>query len=159
MKKKLQLLIAPIVMNRIALCLSLFIFSLTSLRAQDTGVLTVIGHQKGSPVNMKLSELKNVLKGEKQRWPDGTKIVIALMKTGTPVGQTTAKKIYNMSGDQLNRFWLALVFQGKASAPTFFNSQSDLEAYIAQTPGSIGVTSKTTNASLKVITIDGKKEQ
>lgn len=124
--------------------------------AQET--ISVIGNSKGVPTTMNFNEFKNVMKGEKQRWSDGTKIVIALMKTGTPVGQVSSKKIYNMSGDELNRFWLALVFQGKASAPTFFNSLSELEAFVAQTPGAIGIVKRAPSNESKLVAIDGKKE-
>jgi ABC-type phosphate transport system substrate-binding protein len=138
------------------LVLFLLFTNLISLQAQEN--IAVIGNPKGVPVTMTFKELKVAMKGEKQRWSDGTKIVIALMKTNTPLGQTSAKKIYNMTGDELNRFWLALVFQGKASAPTFFNSMSELEAFVAQTPGAIGVVKKEASNEGKLIAIDGKKE-
>ncbi len=134
----------------------LFFMNLFDSYAQEA--IGVIGNSKGVPLGMTSAELKGVMKGEKQRWKDGTKIVIALMKTNTPLGQTSAKKIYNMSGDELNRFWLALVFQGKASAPTFFNSMSELESFVAQTPGAIGIVKKESSNENKLIPIDGKKE-
>lgn len=124
---------------------------------QDTG-LTVIGHEKGVPSEMEMAQLRSVLKGEKQRWNDGTKVVIALMKTNTPIGSNTSKKIYNMSENELNKYWLALVFQGKAEAPTFFNSESELEAYVSQTPGAIGVIGEGTGTSSKIITVEGKEQ-
>jgi hypothetical protein len=123
--------------------------------AQDVP-LNVVTNSKGAPSELKLTALKSILKGEKQRWPDGTKITIALMKTNTPVGTTTCKKIYNMSSDELNKYWLALVFQGKGQAPVFFNSSSELESFIAQTPGAIGVTSQATG-TVRTLTVDGKK--
>lgn len=133
--------------------LSLFLSA--TLRAQEA--LTVVGNAKGSPVELKLGQLQSILKGEKQRWGDGTKVVIALMKTNTPVGSVTSKKVFNMSGDQLNKYWLALVFQGKADAPSFFNSINELEAFVAQTPGAIGITSQPPATALKTITVDGRK--
>lgn len=138
------------------LVVCLFFVALVKSNAQET--IGVIGNPKGVPASMTFTELKSVLKGEKQRWKDGSKIVIALMKTNTPLGQTSAKKIYNMSGDELNRFWLALVFQGRASAPTFFNSMSELESFVSQTPGAIGVVKKEGSNESKLIPIDGKKE-
>lgn len=123
--------------------------------AQDPN-LVVISNGKGAPAEMKMAQFKSALRGEKQRWPDGTKVVIALMKTSTPIGNATCKKIYNMSGNELNKYWLALVFQGKADAPNFFNSESELEAFVAQTQGSIGIVSQTINTN-KPVLIDGKK--
>ena len=88
---------------------------------------------------LKLTELKSIFKGEKQRWRNGNKITIALMKTNTPAGAYTCKKIYDMSGDEVKKFWLALVFQGKADAPEFFNSVAELESFVADNPGAIGI--------------------
>lgn len=90
------------------------------------------------------------------RWPDGTKVIIALLKSSTPIGVSTSKKIYNMSANELNKYWLALVFQGKADAPNFFNSESELEDFVSQTNGAIGVITRPT-ANNKVILIDGKR--
>jgi ABC-type phosphate transport system substrate-binding protein len=118
----------------------------------------VIANAKGAPTSLTMKELKSIFQGEKQRWADGTKISIAFMKSSTPVGSATAGKIMKMSGDQLNKFWLALVFQGKAKAPVFFSSASEVESYVSQNPGAIGVVDA--GCQLKdsrVISIEGKK--
>ena len=128
----------------------------SSIYAQDTE-LTIIGNSKSVPSEMNMNQLKSILKGEKQRWSDGTKVVIALMKTNTNVGTNTCQKLYNMTGNELNKYFLALVFQGKVKAPTFFNSVNDLETYVAQTPGAIGVLDIANDKLLKTIIVDGKK--
>jgi hypothetical protein len=124
-------------------------------QAQDMP-LVVIGNSKGVPADLKLAQLKSTMKGEKLRWPDGSKVVIALLKSTTPIGQNTSKKIYNMSANELNKYWLALVFQGKADAPNFFNSEAELAEFVAQTTGAIGVVNQPAAGS-KTITIDGKR--
>jgi hypothetical protein len=127
------------------------------VKAQET-TLVAVGNQSGAPAVMKFSELKAVFMGERQRWKNGNRIVIALMRTNTPAGKATSAKIYDMTGDELNRFWLALVFQGKAAAPNFFNSESELQTFIAQNPGAIGIIDKPlADAEVKPIIIDGKK--
>ena len=134
---------------------ALFLFISATSFSQEA--LTVIGNSKGSPSELKMMQLQSILKGEKQRWGDGTKVVIALMKTNTPVGSVTSKKIFNMSGDQLNKYWLGLVFQGKADAPTFFNSMSELETFVAQTPGAIGIIGQSPTIAQKTIIVDGRR--
>jgi ABC-type phosphate transport system substrate-binding protein len=105
-----------------------------------------------------MKELKSIFQGEKQRWNDGPKISIAFMKSSTPVGSATANKVMKMSGDQLNKFWLALVFQGKAKAPVFFGSASEVENYVSQNPGAIGVVEAGYQVKgARIIPIDGKK--
>ena len=135
--------------------LLLLVYAHAPARAQDQA-LVVIGNGKGVPSEMKLAQLKATMKGERLRWPDVSKVVIALLKTTTTIGQSTSKKIYNMSANELNKYWLALVFQGKADAPNFFNSEGELAEFVAQTTGAIGVVNQSV-ASSKTITIDGKK--
>lgn len=128
------------------------------LAARSQSSLTVISNPKGTPEELKFSELKSIFMGEQQRWRNGTKITLALMKTNTDVGKTTSSKVYGMSGDELNKFWLALVFQGKASAPNFFNSESDLENFVARNPGAIGITDQlAANTELRTILVEGRK--
>lgn len=123
--------------------------------AQDMS-LVVIANGKGVPAEMKLGQLKATMRGEKLRWPDGSKVVIALMKSSTPIGINSSKKIYNMSANELNKYWLALVFQGKADAPNFFSSVAEMEDFILQTTGAIGVVNQPSTSS-RTIVIDGKK--
>ena len=134
------------------------ILSLSSATSADEPNIMVIANEKGAPTTLTMKELKSIFQGEKQRWPDGTKISIAFMKSSTPVGSATAKKVMNISGDQLNKLWLALVFQGKAKAPFFYGSASEVESYVSQNAGAIGVVEAGYQVkSVKVISIDGKK--
>lgn len=134
-----------------------FIFLSISARSQN-GTLTVISNTNGAPSELKMSDLKSIFLGEKQRWRNGKKISIALMKTSTPAGMNTCKKIYDMSSDELKKFWLALVFEGKAEAPVFFNTASELENFVAENPGAIGITDQPpASAETHVVLVDGKK--
>ena len=122
--------------------------------AQDIE-LTIVGNAENVPDELNMRQLKSVLRGEKLRWDSGASIKIALMKTNTPIGKSTCEKIYDMTGNELNKYFLALVFQGKVKAPTFFNSISELENYVSQTPGAIGVSQKTTDSPNKIVLVDG----
>lgn len=122
---------------------------------QDAGLL-VIGNNESVPSELKKFQLNSVLKGEKQRWEDGTKVVIALMEPDTPVGRNTCTRVYNMSGNELQKYFLALVFQGKGRSPAFFDSVDELEDFVAKTPGAIGVLQQTSNGSIKTVLVDGK---
>jgi hypothetical protein len=138
-------------------------FSITALFmlivcVAQSQVLSVIANQKGSPTNLSWNELKSVFMGEKLRWGNGTKIVVALLKTNNPLGIAVCKRIYDMDPDELNKYWLGLVFQGKVSAPFFFNSVSELQNFISQNPGSIGIIDQSVNiANVKTLVVDGRK--
>jgi ABC-type phosphate transport system substrate-binding protein len=138
------------------LLLSSFIPNDNSFEPQIDGGLAVVVNSKGAPAEMPLSKLKVILKGEQQRWKDGTKITLAFMKTSTGVGEDMAKRIFGMTSKELNKYFLSQVFQGKMSSPQFFDSEEDLLKYIKNNDGTIGVTSFK-NASGTTMTVDGKK--
>lgn len=121
--------------------------------------LTVIRNVDGAPSVMKLAELRSVMKGEKQRWNGGAKVTVALMKTTTPVGKNTAEVIYNMSGDALLKFFLRLSYQGYSHTPKFFNTTSELQSYVAQNPGAIGIIDQSIATNeINIVIIDGKTQ-
>jgi ABC-type phosphate transport system substrate-binding protein len=128
-----------------------------SIIAQDIQ-LNVIGNLGSVPEQMDMSQLRSIFKGEKFRWDDGTAVKIALMKTSTPVGSYTSQKIYNMSPNELNKHFLALVFQGKVKAPVFFTSENELVNYVARTPGAIGVSQNISDSDIRIVIVNGKRQ-
>ncbi len=143
---------------RSVLFVMLFVINLPV--AAQTMQLNIIGNAQSVPGEMNIDQLRTILKGEKMRWDDGVSVKIALMKTNTSIGAYTCERIYNMSTNELNKYFLAQVFQGKVKAPTFFTSKSELEEYVARTPGAIGVSQNTeeTGGELRLVVIDGKKQ-
>lgn len=133
----------------------LFIFLATKAHSQS---LAVIANPEGTPSELSFSDLKSVFMGERQRWSSGKKVLIALLKTRNKIGVDVCDKVFNMKPDEMNKYWLALVFQGKASAPYFFNSTADLQDFVADNPGAIGIIDDSvTSADIKTILVDGKK--
>lgn len=125
--------------------------------AQDTS-LVVIGSQTGVPSDLKFSELKAVFKGERQRWPDGTKVVIAMIKSTSPLGNLVSEKVYSMSGDEVRGFWAAISFAGKSDPPNVFNTAAEVEIFVSQNPGAIAILNKgVTTAEIKTVSVSGKK--
>ena len=130
--------------------------AVTKVCAQQS--LSVVANQKGAPSELSFKELKSIFLGEKQRWDAGNKVLIALMKTNTKLGLTVCNKVYDMKPDQMNKYWLALVFQGKVSAPYYFNSTTDLQNFVAQNPGAVGILDESVdNSEIKTVAVDGKK--
>ena len=136
-------------------CLFIFCFSVLSSAAQDAKLI-VVTNVKGCPTEISFKLLKSVYKGELQRWNTGLKIEIALMKSNTSAGSAIAKKVYNLTPDQVNTFWTGLVFSGKANPPKIFETTSELEIWVGKHPGAIGIVEVTDESILKPILVDGK---
>ena len=135
--------------------------SLMSLRDVTISVanvpLSVIVNTPNAPSGVNMMELKTLLRGEKQRWEDGTKISLAFMKTSTDVGSNMSTRIFGMTAKELNKFFLAKVFQGKMTAPEFFDTESDLLDYVKTTKGTISVINEKSSTGFKTIKIDGQQ--
>lgn len=151
--KKIQILSSVLILAIGFFTLSMGIMSFKS----DDTVLTVIANEKGAPSSLTMKELVSISSGEKQRWADGTKVSLAFLKTSTPGGSATAFKLMKMSGDQFNKHWLALVFQGKSKAPNFFGSSQELDAFVSSTPGAIGIVEASSNPKSRIIEVNGQK--
>jgi hypothetical protein len=140
------------------ICLVIY-FLLAQLRAdaQDT-TLIVIGSQTGVPAELKFNELRAVFRGERQRWSDGTKVVIAMIKSTTPLGKIVSEKVYSMSGDEVRGFWAAISFAGKFDPPNVFNTAAEVETFVSQNPGSIAILNKTSSVpDTKTVLVSGRK--
>jgi hypothetical protein len=134
----------------------LLICTALSSAAQDN--LMVIGNQTGVPADLKMSDLKAVFRGERQRWSNGTKVVIAMIKSTTPLGNEISEKIYSMNGDEVRGFWAGLSFAGKSDPPNVFNTAAEVEIFVSQNPGAIAILDKTNNIpDTKTILVGGKK--
>ena len=139
------------------LMIAFFLLTVSLVRSQNMQ-LAVISNQKGAPALLKFDELKSIFMGERQRWHNGTKVLIALMKPNTNIGRVISTKVYNMSSDEVNKFWLALVFQGKADSPVSFESADALENFVANNPGAIGIIQESAiPANAQLTLVDGKK--
>lgn len=135
----------------------LFVFLLLMVQAQNMP-LVVIGNPTGAPSELSLTELKSILLGERQRWSNGKKILIALMKTNTTAGRYTCERVYEMSEDEVKKFWLAMVFQGRADPPSFFETATELQNFVATNPGAIGIVDQVSPAfATQVVLINGKR--
>jgi hypothetical protein len=47
--------------------------------------------------------------------------------------------VYRKSVKDVQKFWLSIVFQGRAKSPVFFETELEMLEYVKKTPGAIGV--------------------
>jgi hypothetical protein len=62
-----------------------------------------------------------------------------------------AKSIYNTTPQGVKKYWLSLVFQGRANPPTFLESDSAIISYIQDTPGAMGFIQQNTPCPSQLI--------
>ena len=137
--------------------LILFLLSTGLVKAQDIPI-SVIGNQSAVPAQLSMADMQNVFMGKMPKWAGGDKVIIALMKLNTDAGKATCSKVYQMSADEVKKYWLTLSMKATIDAPQFFNTTDELKVFVAKTKGAIGIIEGSASAgSLKTVLVDGKK--
>lgn len=87
-------------------------------------------------------EVISIFKNGKSLWPSNQTVIIVLPSNKSAFAEQVAYDIYGGSISSMQKFWLALIFQGRANPPMFFQNEEDVFNYIANNPGAIGVVKK-----------------
>jgi hypothetical protein len=110
----------------------------SSAFAQSLGGLTFIGNNLGTS-SLKEQEVKDAFKAKNNFWPNGKTLTVCLPETNSSDAGDVSRKVYGKTVSDVQKFWLSQVFQGRSRSPIFFESDEEMIAYIAKTPGAIGV--------------------
>jgi hypothetical protein len=103
-------------------------------------------------------DLRSVLLGEKEKWPDGNKVMAVLPTADHPETSFLLKAICGMSTADFKRYFMQLSFQGKTVAlPRMLPSPASIKALVASTPGAVGIIpASSVDASVNQISLDGR---
>lgn len=121
----------------LALVITLISFSNNHLLAQNASEFVVIANEIGSTALSK-KEIITYAKGEKTFWQNGKKVVIALPSAKSELAPIVAASIYKTSSGGMQKYWLSLVFQGRADPPVFFGTDEETIRFVEKNKGAIG---------------------
>jgi len=128
--------------------------------AQSSGnAVAIVVHPATRIDNLSFDELRRIFRGERQFWPDGSRITLLVR---APVAQERAlvlNKIYRMSEDQFRQYWIAKMFRAEVAAgPKIVYSSDMARELVTVIPGAIGFmpASIAAGGGVKIIRIDGK---
>ena len=120
---------------RITFLISLFAVAI-GLASTTSAEETVLLNGASTLAGLSDDELKDYYLGKKASWPDGSKVVVVVLKDGAS-HENLMKKL-GKSTSQFSTGWKKLVFTGKGSMPEQVGSEDELVAFVAKTPGAIG---------------------
>jgi hypothetical protein len=104
----------------------------------DAASLSLVGNGTGlTQVNP--AELRSLFRGERSVWPTGREVIIVLPGSRVEWSERFSLQVLGMSRQAMQRYWLGLVFQGRASAPVFVDSAAEVLSYVQEHPGAIGM--------------------
>ena len=124
--------------RRFILLIVILFVSKSGISQSSSGKFTVIGNSiTMNPIS--LNELKDIFLGEKQVDPNNNTIVVVLPTTDFQGAEEVARLISGSSLNSFRRYWLSIVFQGRANPPIYFNSNQRMIDFVRENPGSIAI--------------------
>lgn len=89
------------------------------------------------------------------KWPNGAFVRVFVLADQHPAHVSLCKESLNIYPYQLRQSWDRLVFSGIGQAPTLVDSEAEMLARVASTPGAIGyVSSAALNEKIRVMHVD-----
>jgi ABC-type phosphate transport system substrate-binding protein len=98
----------------------------------------VIGNTTGV-TELTQAQVKSYFKAKYTLWDNGKSVKIVLHSSESTQAEKVAKLIFNTTHQGVKKYWLSLVFQGRANPPIYCDSDSEVLQYVKKTPGAIGI--------------------
>lgn len=113
------------------LALLLYAALTTHLRAAET----VIVHPRTPVAALSEDQAREYFLGKRTVWDDGSKVIVIVVKEG--MSHDGLMRLLGKSPSQFSTGWKKLVFTGKGAMPEQVDSEEELVALVAKTPGAI----------------------
>lgn len=109
--------------------------------------------------NLTLDQLREIMLGNRQFWPDHQPIVLLVRAPVAPERTAVLHIIYRMSEAEFRQYWIAKIFRDEAAtAPKIVYSASMTNELVVAIPGAIGfIEADDVQPGPKVLTINGKR--
>jgi hypothetical protein len=115
----------------------------------------VIVHKDVLVSQIGLASARAIFGMRQVKWPDGSLIRVFVLGDQHPLHVALCKEELNIYPYQLRQSWDRLVYSGMAQAPRQVESEEEMAALVAATPGAIGYVNKTkNNPSIRVLHVD-----
>ncbi|HET9439256.1 MAG TPA: hypothetical protein VFO52_03750 [Longimicrobiales bacterium] len=131
-----------------------------SLRAQrsESVPVAIVVHPSTRIDNLSFDELRRIFRGERQFWPDGSRVTLLVRAPVSQERKLVLQKIYRMSEDAFRQYWIAKMFRAEvASGPKIVYSSEMARELVTAIPGAIGfMPANSVGSGVKVIRIDNR---
>ena len=125
----------------------IFIAMLFIVKAANAeGSYAIITNAANPVASLGGADVMQIFLGKKVSWDDGTKIEIVTF-TDSDIHQKFLKDYVKKNPQQFLCYWRQMLFTGKGTVPKDFNSDAEIVAFIAKTPGAIGYVSVESSSS------------
>lgn len=131
----------------------------TASPASQAGPAVAIVVHPGVPVSdISFDELRRIFLGERQFWPDRSKVTLLVRAPKAHERSIVLDKIYRMDEDQFRQYWIGKMFRAEiAGGPKIVYSSDMAMNLVGAIRGSIAfIPASAVSSDVKVLRIDGK---
>jgi ABC-type phosphate transport system substrate-binding protein len=126
-------------------------------RGNPSQTLAIVVNRSNPVDNLSFTELRKIFMGDRNHWPNGHRIAIAMLEYGHAERRAVLRSIYRMDEKSYEDFLLRGMFRGDVFvAPKTLTSPTIVRKFVFNAPGAIGyMRASDVNESVKVVRIDG----
>lgn len=126
-------------------------------RANPAQALAIVVNRANPVDSLSFGELRKIFLGDRNHWPNGRRVAVAMLDYGQPERQTVLRLIYRMDENGYQDHLLRGMFRGNVFvAPKTLSSPEILRKFVFNAPGAIGyLRARDVDDSVKVLRIDG----
>lgn len=125
--------------------------------AAATNAVAIIVNRANPVEGLTTDELRKYFQLDRARWPEGRKVTLLTLPTGTPERQAVLQRVYHFSEGEFTRHFLQASFAGQAqSGPKELASPVNMRKFVFNVPGALGyVRASEMDDTVKALRIDG----
>jgi ABC-type phosphate transport system substrate-binding protein len=134
--------------------LGALVLALIGLAGQNAAAATVVIANEGvSADTIAKRELQKIFLGRSTQF-GGQKLVVVTLGNGSS-HEAFTQDYLQMTPQQFTNHWRKIVFSGTGKEPRAFDSEAELVAFVARTPGAIGyISSGTSHSGVKTLDVN-----
>jgi ABC-type phosphate transport system substrate-binding protein len=100
--------------------------------------LVLVGNKTGLE-SVSKKQIQGIFRGTQTIWDTNEQVIVVMPSNKADFADDFASSILQMTQSSLHKYWLGLVFQGRANAPVFLNSSAEIIDYVKKNQGAIGM--------------------
>lgn len=134
---------------------SLIFFCNVAVAGETVKTVRPITHPSVGVDHLSCNLLRSIFGMRLRIWQDGSPIRVFVLPDNAPIHNVFSKQQLNIFPYQLRATWDRLTFTGTGQAPITVQSEDEMYALVASTPGAIGYLSEARiDEHVKVIHVD-----
>lgn len=145
--------------RHLTVCLALVIGSSLSSHAQSPpGTLAVIVHPDNPTTDLSFTDMRRILRLDRQYWSPGASISLMLPGPSAPERKRVLDRVFQMSEQGFRQHWIAVAYTVQAlNLPRSYRECSVAVRVVSSVPTAMAIVNQSCvgNADVRVLKVDG----